>query len=343
MATDPIQLARDIIGTAEKGDHQIRPTRHAEEFESKAPEFAAILRTSRIDVAARDYEDKDEQATEAKAEFKRIFGRSNLTVLLTSVVIVFVLAVGILKPGQKLLLVAFGLLSFVGGSIASYYLNVLKQGKLLDAWMSNRARAEVARLEYFLSVAKAPSKTAVGNMLELVKLEYFRRFQLDVQLNFYGDRSKGNKAEARKALQWSSIAVAGAGTVTALAGFASGFIDPRFAAIATLGTLFAALSTYATTREDVYHHQRNAESFCRTEEALIEIYKRIDDVRTAVLAEGQKPLLDFIDAVHEQLLAEHKQWLGLETEAENAFTKLQESLNQTLSKLPSKPKERINL
>lgn len=343
MATDPIQLAREIIGTAEEGDYQIQPTKHAEEFEAKARELAAILRTSRVDFAARDYEDKDAEAKEAKDEFKRIFARSNLTVLLTSVIIVFVLAVGILNPGQKLLLVIFGLSSFIGGSIASYYLNVLKQGKLLDAWMSSRARAEAARLEYFLSVAKAPSKTAVGNMLELMKLEYFRRFQLDVQLNFYQGASRRHKIEARKALQWSSIAVAGAGTVTALAGFASGFVDPRFAAIATLGTLFAALSTYATTREDVYHNQRNAERYCRTEEALIEIYKRIDDVRTAVLAEGQKPLLDFIDAVHEQLLAEHKQWLGLEKDAENAFTKLQESLNQTLSKLPAKPKERINL
>jgi hypothetical protein len=343
MATDPIQSAREIIGTAEKGDYQIEPTKHAEQFEPLAPEFAAIFRTSRIDIAARDYEDKDEQAREAKDEFKRIFSRSNLTVFLTSVIIVLVLAVGILNPEQRLLLVIFGLLSFIGGSIASYYLNVLKQGKLLDAWMSNRARAEAARLEYFLSVAKASPKTTVGNMLELVKLEYFRRFQLDVQLNFYEAASKKHKAEARQALQWSSIAVAGAGTVTALAGFASGFIDPRFAAIATFGTLFAALSTFATTREDVYHNQRNAERYCRTEEALIEIYKRIDDVRTAVLTDGQKPLLDFIEAVHEQLLAEHKQWLGLETEAENAFTRLQDSLSQTLGKLPSKQKERINL
>jgi hypothetical protein len=337
MSTDPIQLAQDIIGTAGKDDYQIAPTTHATTFASQAPELAAILRTSGVGLAARDYEAKDSEANDAETEFKRIFDRSNLSVFLTSIMIVFVLATGVLNPANaKILLVTFGLLSFLGGSIASYYLNVLKQGKLLDNWMSNRARAEAARLDYFMSIAKAAPLANLGNAFELIKLEYFRRFQLDVQLNYFSSASKKQAIAARKALKWSSIAVAGAGTITALAGFTGGYINPKFAALATLGTLFAGLSTYATTREDVYHNQRNAERYCRTEEALIEIYKRIDDVRRAVLTDGQKPLLDFIGAVHEQLLAEHKQWLGLETEAENAFTKLQDGLDKSVGKLPAR-------
>ncbi len=337
MSTDPIQLAQDLIGEAGEDDYQIAPSAHAAALAPKTPELAAILRSNRVGLAARDYEEKDRDANDAKTEFQRNFNRSNITIFLTSISIVFVLAIGVLNPPNKrAFLIVFGLLSFLGGSIASYYLNVLKQGKLLDNWMSGRARAESARLDYFMSIAKAPVATSLGNALELIKLEYFRRFQLDVQLNYFSGASKRHEIEARKALKWSSLAVAGAGTITALAGFMGGFIDSRLAAIATLGTLFAGLSTFAATREGVYQNQRNAERYGRTEEALIEIYKRIDDVRNAVLTDGPTPMLDFIRAVHEQLLAEHKQWLSLETEAENAFTKLQDNLDKTLSKLPAK-------
>jgi hypothetical protein len=337
MPTDPIQLAQDIIGAAAPDDYQIAPTTHAMAFESKAPELATILRSSKVGFAARDYEDKDREANEAQAEFKRIFDRSNLIIFLTSITIVLVLATVVLNPPKKnLILVTFGLLSLFGGSVASYYLNVLKQGNLLDKRMSSRARAEAARIEYFLAITRTAPLPALGNAFELIKLEYFRRFQLDVQLNYSGSAAKKNLIAARKTLKWSSIAVAGAGGITALASFAGGFLDSRLAALATLGTLFAGLSTYTATREGVYHNQRNADRFARTKEALIEIYKRIDDARQAVLTDGQTPLLDFVGAVHEQLLAEHKEWLDLETEAENAFTKLQQSLEKSLGKLPVK-------
>jgi hypothetical protein len=337
MSTDPIQLAQDIIGAAGKDDYQIAPTTHAAAFESKTPELGKILRSSRVGLAAGDYEDKDRDANDAQAEFKRTFNRSNVAIFLTSITIVFVLAVGVLDPSNKrALLVTFGLLSLLGGSIAAYYLNVLKQGNLLDNRLSSRARAEAARLAYFLSIANAPSIANLGNEFELIKLEYFRRFQLDVQLNYFGDASKKNRIAALKTLKLSSIAVAGAGSITAAAGFAGGFINPKFAAVATFGTLFAGLSTFAATREGVYHNQRNSERFARTKEALIEIKKQIDDVRTAVLIDGQKPMLEFIGAVHEQLLAEHKQWLGLGTEAQTAVGKLQDSLDKSLQKLPGK-------
>jgi hypothetical protein len=201
--------------------------------------------------------------------------------------------------------------------------------------MSSRARAESARLDYFVSVAKCPDKSQSGPLLDLLKLEYFVRFQLDVQRNYYSLSSKKNAKAARMGLKWGSIAVAGAGAITAFAGFTSGFINPKFAAVATLGAAFTAISTFATTREDIYHHQRNAEKYARTRDALVDIYKTIDDVRLAVLKDGQKPLMDFIDAVHEQMLAEHKQWLSLEEESENAFTRLQETLKQSLNTLPS--------
>jgi hypothetical protein len=335
MSTELIQEAQRIIGTGKEGDYLITPTKDADEFKGGSAEFAQLLRSGKVGIAAKDYEEKDRAATEAKQDFQRIFQWSNRTVFLTSTTIVLVLLMGIVAPEWKIVMIGLGLLSFVGGFIASYYLNVLKQGRLLDNWMSNRARAEAARLEYFVCVAKCADTSQLGPLMDLLRLEYFRRFQLDVQVNFYVSAIKRHIKEARQGLKLSSIAVAGAGIITAFAGFASGFISAKFAAVATLGSFFTAISSYASTREDVYHHQRNAERYSRTKDALTDIYKTIDDVRTAVLKDGQKPLLDFIDAVHEQLLAEHKQWLSLEEESENAFTKLQDTLRQSLSTLPS--------
>jgi hypothetical protein len=335
MSTDLIQRAQDTIGNCKEGDDCLVPTKHPDELKTNAPEFAAFLQANRFAIAAKDYEDKDTTANEAQADFQKTFRRSNWTVFLTSTLIVAVLLLGILAPNWKGVMVALGLLSFAGGFIGSYYLNVLKQGRLLDNWMSSRARAEAARLDYFVSIAHAGSGSLTEPLCDLLKLEYFRRFQLDVQIAYYGNATRRHAKEARRGLKWSSIAVAGAGIITAFAGFASGFINAKFAAVATLGAFFAAISTFASTREDVFHHQRNVERYGRTKDALVHIYETIDDVRTAVVKDGKKPLLDFIEAVHEQLLAEHKQWLSLEEESENAFTRLQETLKQSLSTLPS--------
>jgi hypothetical protein len=335
MSTDLKQEAQRIIGKCEDGDYVITPTKHADSFAKDAPDFARTLCAGRVAIAAKDYEEKNQAAIDAQVDFQKVFRMSNMTVFITSTIITLVLLTGILFPGYKIVMVSLGLLSFVGGFVASYYLNVLKQGRLLDQWMSNRARAEAARLDYFLTVAKCGETSPAGPLMDLLKLEYFRRFQLDVQIGYYARTVKKNTREARQGLKWSSIAVAGAGIITAFAAFTSGFISPKFAAVATLGTFFAAISTFATTREDVYHHQRNSERYSRTRDALIEIYKTIDDVRAAIIKDGQKPLLDFIDAVHEQMLAEHKQWLSLEEESENAFTRLQETLKQSLNTLPS--------
>jgi hypothetical protein len=48
---------------------------------------------------------------------------------------------------------------------------------------------------------------------------------------------------------------------------------------------------------------------------------------------GAEPLMGFIEAVHEQLSLEHRQWLGQQTEGENAFTRLQD----TLTKISTRP------
>jgi hypothetical protein len=338
MSNEAIVAAQQIIGSRQDGDDQIRPSNHHELFESTAPAFVVILKSSEVEVAATDYEAADEVANTAKNEFERVFKLSNVMVLLTSIIIVFVLATAVVNPTLKTAFIGFGLLSLVGGAFSFYYLNQLREGKLLSAWMSAREASEAARLQYFLTVTNADSET-VDNAMRLIKLEYFRRFQLDSQRTYYTKAGDKHANKARKALKWSSVAAGGAGVVTALAGFL-GFTNPKFAAVATLGTLFAALSTYVKSGEDVFNNKRNAERYAQTGKALNKLYASMDKVRKAVQNDGQQPLLDFVSVVHQQLLTEHQQWLAQQKAADEAIAKLQASLDGSLGKLPRAPQSK---
>jgi hypothetical protein len=342
VATDPIKLAQEIIGAGKENDYVIAPTQHADEFKAKAPALSDILSSSAVNAAASNYEDSDREARVAQVEFKRVFNRSNKTVLFTAFLIALVMATGVLTPWPvplvlaKVLLIVLGVASVLTGAMAAYDLNTLRQGDLFKDWMSNRALAETGRLEYFSSVAKSAAGSGEGEVpIDLLKLEYFRRFQLDVQRNFYRARSREHRQEAKRTLSYSGFAIAGAAVVTGLAG-TLGFISPKFAAFAALGTACAAFSSFAAMREQVYQDQRNAERYGRTAQALQGITAKLDDVRKGVKEAGQEPLLAFIEAVHEQLSLEHRQWVGQQTDAENAFTRLQDTLTKISSQASGK-------
>jgi hypothetical protein len=70
----------------------------------------------------------------------------------------------------------------VTGAFASMSLYRVNEGHLLEAWMTARARAENHRLSYFLAVV-GESTEPVDVDLELSKLEYFRRYQLDLEIS----------------------------------------------------------------------------------------------------------------------------------------------------------------
>jgi hypothetical protein len=219
--------------------------------------------------------------------------------------------------------------SVITGALAAKNLYTIRQGKLLEEWMTKRATAESKRLEYFAAVAKADVSSAEDSLpIDLLKLEYFRRFQLDVQLAFFASRAPEHRREARKNLSYSGIAIAGAAIVTGLAGVLT-ILNANFAAIASLGAVFTAFSSYTTLREQIYQSQRIAERYAVTADALRELYKRLDGVRKAVLEAGHEPLLGFVDAVHEVLLSEHREWLGEQDQRITAVGKLDELLQRT--------------
>ncbi|HVF95733.1 MAG TPA: hypothetical protein VM871_00345 [Flavisolibacter sp.] len=344
MATEnPILQAQQVIGFGQKEDYVLKPTKHAEEFQSTAPDLAAILRASDLSVTIDQYEEKDATAVEAQNEFRKVFNRANVLVLITAVFSALILTTGVLSaiiPDglEKTLLIAFSIGSVVTGALAAKDLFSIRQGRLLEAWMKARASAESKRLEFFTEVAKADTSTAVNAIpVDLLKLEYFRRFQLDVQRAYFTRRAGDHGRDAKRILSYSGASIAGAAVVTGLAG-ALTILNAHFAAIASLGAVFTALSSYASLREQIYQSQRLSDRYGQTGDALQDLYKRLDSVRKAVQANGPEPMLGYIDAVHEVLLAEHKQWLGEQDEKSSTMVKLDELLQQA-SKQPSNQQE----
>jgi hypothetical protein len=95
------------------------------------------------------------------------------------------------------ILIVLALVGVATGGIPSMSLFRVKEGRLLEDWMKARAPAETKRLSYFSYIANA-SVEPLDPQLELLKLEYFRRYQLDLQLAYYkGRRSRHRNSVAR--------------------------------------------------------------------------------------------------------------------------------------------------
>jgi hypothetical protein len=117
----------------------------------------------------------------------------NAAVLATGVIGALIMVAGMVE--QRFddaalwpLLLVLGLAALVSGALASMWLFRVREGQMLDDWMSERAHAETARLAYFATLAELPGDGASELPLGLLKLEYFRRYQLDMQIAYYDPR-----------------------------------------------------------------------------------------------------------------------------------------------------------
>jgi hypothetical protein len=326
-ARERIDTVRAVIGTGAPDDFILAPSRHALLFEDAAPELARLLRRAELEVAAQRYEAKDAAALAAQARFRTYAGRARAAVLATGLGAALVLVAGGLAEtlGEffRLLLVPSLLVGTVAGGLASMWIRRIRDGRLLEAWMTRRAEAESERLRYFELVTGAEPLEE-----PLLQLEYFRRYQLDVQRAFYATRGARHQADAERALSRSSLGMAVGGIGTLLAGSLSAIVAPVWATLAGVGLVSQAAGSAAENAEATAQDRRNAERYGRTRDALDQLYALLDRVRLATAADDLKPLHSFVESVHEQLSLEHRQWLEDIAAVSHAVGRLEESLKR---------------
>ena len=161
--------------------------------------------------------------------------------------------------------------------------------------------------------------------LGLLKLEYFRRYLLDMQITYYRERRRKHRQSADRTLTLGGFAAALAAVASGSAGVVASF-DAPWAALAAVGVVGTALAAFATTREAVNQDRRNAERYGRTLSALEILRGRLDDVRAGVLAGSQDVLEEYVAAVQEQLSLEHREWLAGAESTRSAVGRLDETL-----------------
>ena len=336
-----VKRAVEAIGAGRPDDFILAPTTHAEELAGRAPALAALLRTGKVATLARQYERRDRDAGEAQTRFKEAMRWANAAVLATGILGASIMVAGILEEARDdgdlwPLLLVLGLCALVSGALASMWLFRAREGNLVEAWMSGRAHAESARLEYFATLARlenGPSDPPLG----LLKLEYFRRYQLDVQLAYYDQRGRQHRQSADRTLTIGGFAAALAAVASGSAGIVAS-IEAPWAALAALGVIGTALAAFAATREAVNQDRRNAERYGRTLSALEILRGRLDDVRGGVLAGSQAVLEEYVAAVHEQLSLEHREWLSGAESTRSAIGKMDATL-AALQKDGARPQE----
>ncbi len=318
-----IQEAIRVIGSADTQDWLITPAGHAQSYAEAAPDLAAVLRTSAVVVVAERFETLDARAVEDQRFFNTISRRARLAVFWAGLASALLLVGGSLSGTWPTVARGLILVSAIGavlaGALATMWIQRVKQGRLLERWMTARAEAETARIRYF-DVVTGSSGTAAPNLL----LEYFRRYQFDVQRAYYGGRSDQHRRAADRALDQSTLGVAGGSIATGLAGV--GVVHSAWTSLAAVGLAGQAWSALVANTEATAQNGRNAERYGRTRLALDHIYERLDEVRRAVADGHAEVLTEFVQAVHDQLSLEHRQWIEEMQAAGTAIGRLDELL-----------------
>jgi len=322
-----VQNARDAIGEQPPTDYAFKPAQLPGQVEAQARGLADLLRHSNIATLAERYEAKNAEAMAAQSDFRRAANRANWLVLFTSVWSAVLLVIGTLRLGDDIArpaIVAVTVLGALTAAVATLFVTVARNAKLLEEWYGRRAEAEAARRDYFERLFLVSSNPE----LLLVRLEFFRRYQLELQTNFYRNRRRRNALSARRLAFLSAGGVAASMLAMTLAGALSS-IHPTWIALAGISAITSAITSFVSARETVYRYQQNAESYRQSQDALDKIRERLDDVRLAAAQGHTEPVHQFVAAVHEQLMGEHQQWLKSSDSAQEALRRLQELLEKT--------------
>jgi conflict system pore-forming effector with SLATT domain len=287
-----------------------------------------LTRTGPVELS-RQYAEADTEALIAEQTFKRWVIRANWAVLATATVSALLMAVALLADNLGALsqaaLIALALIGVATGGIASMSLFRVKEGRLLEDWMTARARAETKRLSYFSYITNS-SDEPPDPELELLKLEYFRRYQLDLQLAYYKNRRSGHRNSAERTLDISAASVLVAAIATGAAGVL-GALKSEWAALGSVAVLGAALQAFAAARESLNQDRRNAERYDHSAQALLGLRERIDEVRHSIAAGSTSVLGEYVGAVQDQLSLEHRQWLEGAENMQAAVARLEKALS----------------
>lgn len=321
------------IGDALPQDWLLRPERHAEAMSDEAGALKRILMRDENRAVIEEHILFDELAGRAQKRFKGL----SLWSARFSFISVLSASIALILEGAQFLDAynLSGVFAIVTGVsvVLSFLLSLITSWeKPFDKWMRSRAEAEVQRQRLFTNATSADEAQQPGETALLpLQLEYFRRYQLDVQLAYYGKRSADHRRVVRNASILRSVALtlvvlASAPvlfTVTGLQWEQLIFSETLFGVVdfeearenrifIGLGTIGAALQGLLAARLLLGQDERNATRYAATLENLQALASRpLDEARDAAATGDREAVLGFVALVQEQVSSEHREWVSL--------------------------------
>ena len=327
-----IDAAVELIGPDDPGDYRLKPTQFESHFRESAPDFSRVLANASLVETARRYENKSAQARNNQTVFKDLSRRTTWAVFTATVAAALLAAYPSLDLGQtpagKPVVMLLGLVSLLAGAYATMSMYRIKGGGYLTRWMNARAGADTERLGYFDRLMQIVSdRHAQRPDIILASLELFRRYQLGMQQTYYTTRGSEHRQSMDNTLQLGSAATGLLALASGGAGIL-GYFQPEFLPLAAVGILGTALATVASRREEINQDERSFERYDRTADTLSHLREKHTEVQHAVALGDTKVLTVYVNAVHEQLSLEHRQWLAQSEAIESAVGKLAQSLKE---------------
>jgi len=326
--------AEAAIGQDDAGaDWKLNPKSHASDLPLEAGALRRVLERPEIQSIISEFEVADKEAVEAQRRYKRVARLRLYTgVAATIVGATFILPVDEWMKGFLSIPTAVQYGCLVVSIVAALH---LIRSKPFDVWMKARAKAEIARIALFDEVMKAVDGPAQPRELPLLPLqfEYFRRYQLEVQLRFYEGRGKQHDRAAGHTERWKYVSIG----LTAIAGAIAAIsvtkllIDlapvpdwikadnetlrsflPSWTnkAVLAIGIVSSTLFGASISRSLMDLDERNASRYLTTWENLKFIKQTLlETARADAVAGRAEEVKKFVKDVQDKISSEHREWI----------------------------------
>jgi hypothetical protein len=315
-----------------------------DDFASRSTAFREILSVGELTRIIAAYEREDRRAIDAQRLFSRVATQLNASVLATTVISAFILALGLLRPWLQtdvdawfgraipIVLVGLGFIGLLAGGYAAARLYELNAGNLAGDWMKSRARAEQLRSEYFdrlVARAAAADTAAQSAALDMVAF-----CLLEDQLAYFARRGERHEMAAGRWLRWAAFASGIASVGVAAGGMAGAVSEPWLLAVAALGSIGGAVASFAAAQEAIGQERERAQRYRNNADALEQLARRIDDVRRAVAAGSSEALVTFTAAINQQLALELGRFLEGGQGIRASIAKLSDQIERSQQRKP---------
>jgi hypothetical protein len=317
-------------------DWRLAPEAHAARLPAEAGALRRVLEQSSVQDTIAEFQIADTKAVVAQGRYKRA-GRIRLY---TGIAATIIGATFILPLDEWFGLVdhtipaAVQYVCLTASFISATYLTGWQP---FDVWMKARAAAEIARIRLFNQVLEAQESSPPGELPLLpLQLEYFRRYQLDVQQRYYEGRGQQHARAAGQTRRWQILSYGLSGLAAAIAMVAAlkTVVDywtsaPDWLriiadavlvhlphgtnkAVLAIGVIASALFGGSISRSLMDLDERNASRYLTTAANLrfrseTELLKAREDAAAGAVDQ----VTSFVERIQAMISAEHQEWILL--------------------------------